>query len=151
MINAMRRILLSRVVEITRTTQHLITRVEETSFRRLISLVNRNNLSFSIIGNTSKTLLHIINRSSNFTDCIKIRKIESGIWGLKWFDQKRMHLKSRASIYIGTLANFISYWGNIYYHCNQKNVLKKQKIDGLQYWFKISYAPYLCNPLFLNF
>ena len=58
MINAMRRILLSRVVEITRTAQHPITRVEETSFRRLISLVNRNNLSFSIIRNTSKTLMH---------------------------------------------------------------------------------------------
>ena len=128
MINAMRRILLSRVAEITRAAQHPITRVEENSFRRLISLVNQNNLSFSIMVNTFKTLLYIINRSSNFTDCIKIRKIESGIWGLKWFDQIRMHLKSRASIYIGSLANFISCWGNIYYHCNQKNVLKKQKL-----------------------
>ena len=62
-----------------------------------------------------------------------------------------MHLKSRVSIYICTLAKLISCWNNIYYHCTQKNVLKKQKIDGMQYRFKMSYAPYLCNPLFLNF
>ena len=61
MINAMRRILLSRVAKITRAAQHPITRVEETLFRRLISLVNQNNLSFSIIGNSFKILLHIIN------------------------------------------------------------------------------------------